>query len=294
MRSHTVRQRLDERQVLRQVIRGILSEDAGPGKSLSLVSELQAINSELVAAGIPAKVGIFFESGQEREYAFALQNEPMLSGLFERPMKLASAGIWGPAEVAYSVRHTFYRKIEDEGGNVNTQKAEVDAAMSTPKAQSAIARIPWGSISFSGAKQGRDGGDCSGAQIVRITTDTASGWGPLLYDLAMEYSSTRGGGLAPDRESVTGAARGVWSKYGSARGDVQKVQLDVPYKFARKQPDLWGDNLTATYDDDCGMDSAQKGMPEPGGWRDSPLSRAYRKPDGSTTAALQAAGLLWR
>jgi tetratricopeptide (TPR) repeat protein len=118
----------------------------------------------------------------------------------------------------------------------------------------------------------------------------------LLYDLAMEYATTsgRGGGLAPDRESVTGAARGVWSKYGSARGDVEKSQLDVPYKFAQREPEIWGDNLTPKYDDDCGMDSAQEGMPEPGGWRDSPLSRAYRKPDGSTTAALQAAGLLWR
>lgn len=280
--------------LLRQVIRGILSEDAGPGKSLSLVSKLQEINAELKAAGIPAKVGIFFSSGQERDYAFALQNEPMLSGLYARPFRLAAFGGWGPADVIAEVRQTFYRKLEDEGmaGAIE----EVDAAMSTPEAQAAIARIPWGSISFSGAKQGQDGGDCSGAQIVRLTTDTARGWGPLLYDLAMEYASTGRGGLAPDRESVSTAARGVWSKYDTVRAgvDVTKMQLDVPYKFARKDPEMWGDNLTATYDDDCGMDAAQAGMPEPGGWRDSPLSRAYRKPDGTTTAALKAAGLLWR
>jgi hypothetical protein len=276
--------------ILRQAIRGILKEEAGPGKSLSLVSKLQAINAELRAAGIPAKVGIFFESGQAREYAFALKNEPMLSGLYARPINLASFGGWGPADVVAAVKRTFHRKIEDEG----IADAAFDAAMSTPEAQAAMAQIPWGSISFSGAKQGQDGGDCSGAQIVRLTTDTARGWGPLLYDLAMEYASTGRGGLAPDRESVSTAARGVWSKYDTARGDVQKVQLDVPYKFAQREPEMWGDNLTATYDDDCGMDAAQAGMPEPGGWRDSPLSRSYRKPDGSTTAALKAAGLLWR
>lgn len=54
-----------------------------------------------------------------------------------------------------------------------------------------------------------------------------SGWGPLLYDLAMEYVSSDLGdlGITPDSSQVSGDAQNVWSFYFENRGDVEKEPL---------------------------------------------------------------------
>lgn len=53
------------------------------------------------------------------------------------------------------------------------------------------------------------------------------GWGPLLYDLAMEYVSYDIGdlGITPDSVTVSTEARGVWEHYFNRRGDVEKDPL---------------------------------------------------------------------
>jgi len=57
-------------------------------------------------------------------------------------------------------------------------------------------------------------------------TQAASGWGPFLYDIAMEYASERGRGLVADRtEPVSRAARRVWDYYFEARPDVTHTPL---------------------------------------------------------------------
>ena len=51
------------------------------------------------------------------------------------------------------------------------------------------------------------------------------GYGPLLYDIAMEMVYLLGGeGLMPDRTSVSGDAKAVWRKY-YERGDIYKAAL---------------------------------------------------------------------
>ena len=57
--------------------------------------------------------------------------------------------------------------------------------------------------------------------------DAASGWGPMLYEVAIEYASKNGKGLTSDRQLVSTAAKGVYDFYQSSRSDVQKVQMDV-------------------------------------------------------------------
>lgn len=50
-----------------------------------------------------------------------------------------------------------------------------------------------------------------------VSVDAPHGWGPLLYDVAMELSGAAG--LAPDRASISKAATQVWVKY-AERADV--------------------------------------------------------------------------
>lgn len=59
------------------------------------------------------------------------------------------------------------------------------------------------------------------------TADAASGWGPMLYEVAIEYASSHGKGLTSDRQLVSSAAKGVYDFYQSKRSDVEKVQMDI-------------------------------------------------------------------
>ena len=125
---------------------------------------------------------------------------------------------------------------------------------------------------------------CGGAWEVALST-ASQGWGPMLYDVAMEWATQNGGGLVSDRSAVSPAARGVWDYYLSNRGDVQSVQLD----------DL-RNTITPEEEDNCeqhastvGRSSA--GMPKVVDFQGSPLSKRYTKPP-TTMNALEAAGKL--
>lgn len=54
--------------------------------------------------------------------------------------------------------------------------------------------------------------------------DAKKGYGPLLYDVAMEYATMLGGGLMSDRSQVSKSAYGVWKRY-MARPDVEAHAL---------------------------------------------------------------------
>ena len=59
------------------------------------------------------------------------------------------------------------------------------------------------------------------------SADAASGWGPMLYEVAIEYASSHGKGLTSDRQLVSSAAKGVYDFYQNNRPFVQKVQMDI-------------------------------------------------------------------
>ena len=52
------------------------------------------------------------------------------------------------------------------------------------------------------------------------------GWGPFIYDIAMEWATLKGDGLTCDRESVSDQARSVWKHYFDKRQDVVKIDAD--------------------------------------------------------------------
>jgi len=87
---------------------------------------------------------------------------------------------------------------------------------------------------------------CGGAWMVTWAA-AEDGWGPLLYDVAIEWASWKAGGLIPDRRTVSKAARKVWKYYLSNRADVQSHQLDDE-----------NNTLTPQDDDNCNQDIATK------------------------------------
>ena len=120
--------------------------------------------------------------------------------------------------------------------------------------------------------------NCGGAFMVS-NSRAEQGWGPLLYDIAIELATEMGGGLMADRGSVSGEARAVWDYYLANRGDVTGIQLD----------DL-NNTLTPEEEDNCSQQVAisdEQGNRMSKNWKDSPLSKRWTKTP-TTLNALRA------
>lgn len=129
------------------------------------------------------------------------------------------------------------------------------------------------------AKHLSGGGACLGGWIV-VASIATTGFGPLLYELAVEWASQNGAGLTPDRTSVSTYAGRVWSKY-MTRPDIEKKQLD-----AIKADEV--PRLTRPVADDC---SQRKSIDAAGeNWMNSPFSKMYSKSSTEVLDALRAAG----
>ena len=123
-------------------------------------------------------------------------------------------------------------------------------------------------------------GNCGGAWMVGGAF-AESGWGPLLYDVAIEWATENAGGLISDRGSVSLEAQQVWNYYLNNRTDVKEHQLDT-----------LDNQLTPVDEDNCDQSIARStitGMYS--SWQDSALSKRYTKAP-TTTNALKAAGQL--
>jgi len=189
---------------------------------------------------------------------------------------------------------------DDDGVKIEYAIIETRPRLKKPVITSLADQIPeypvWGHIIIS---NDQENGPCLRETfdepwvIVTVESEAGAGWGPLLYDVAIEYASMNGGGLMSDRSTVSAAAVSVWDKY-AARGDVTGHQLDISH-----DPDLSNDfersvtQITPAYlDDDCVQTRAlEAGGAE--GWMKSPLSKLYRKSGTPAMDALSAAGLLW-
>ena len=133
--------------------------------------------------------------------------------------------------------------------------------------------LAYGSISIYDIQSDPDYGNCGGAMMVG-RSNAASGWGPLLYDVAIEWATQNAGGLIADRGSVSDEAQRVWSYYERNRDDVTAHQLD----------DL-NNTLTPEDEDNCDQDvgrSTVTGMYDT--WQDSQLSKRYTKPPTTMNA----------
>ena len=139
----------------------------------------------------------------------------------------------------------------------------------------------YGYVEFELMDPGRGFGPCLGAYMV-IGSLAAHGWGPMLYDVAMEVAGDRG--LMADRQSLSKDAFNVWQVYMS-RDDVQKKQMDDERN-----------TLTPDEEDNCEMDTAiqRSGLTTKdlfsSEWsdedtaellKDSPVMKVYTKGEGT-------------
>ena len=109
----------------------------------------------------------------------------------------------------------------------------------------------------------RGTGPCNNAYMI-TWVEASKGYGPLLYDLAMEYATRIGGGLTADRKTVQKDAIDVWDYYATNRvGDVSPIQLDA---------------FEAGTDKSCRMKAANADKGK-GNWKESSLSKAWTKED---------------
>ena len=136
-------------------------------------------------------------------------------------------------------------------------------------------------------------GPCLGGWIV-FGTMAEGGWGPLLYEVAVEWASQNGGGLTSDRGVVSSDAQAVWSKY-AARSGVGRKQMDIDHDLhgttiggedVEDYPQLTPD----IPEDDCDQSIA---VDDDGvRWHESPLSKMYFKGTPEVMTALKEAGRL--
>jgi hypothetical protein len=253
--------RLNER-LLRLTIRNLLRESDMSAKPLALVHRLIDINSDLAEAGSDFKVGLAIYPGLDSGHSISFSARGPDGGI-------------EPMDSELGRRDTF-KDLNDSNPNL-------------------LSRIPYGEI-VTRERDEEDDGPCAGARIVNYTNPTLKGWGPLLYDLALELSSQAASGLTPDRTTVSTHAHAVWDRYANSRGDVEASQLDrlapdfPPGERARRiASQLTPDDPS----DDCVQLSAVRDRGERG-WSDSVLSRVYRKEGSTVMSALESAGLLWR
>ena len=116
----------------------------------------------------------------------------------------------------------------------------------------------WGDVRFDSVEPWGD--PCEGSAVVSISR-AADGWGPLLYDIAIEVATMKSNGLTSDRHIVSQDAFDVWDFYLKNRTDVISHQLD----------DM-NNTLTPASEDNCSQRSAGDN------WRSSPLSKRYVRP----------------
>lgn len=131
----------------------------------------------------------------------------------------------------------------------------------------------------------RGRGSCGGAWKVNAV-ETDSGWGPMLYDIAMEYATLNGGGLFADRGSVSEPARKVWDYYLDARSDVTAHQLDdLKNTLTPEEEDNCNQRVSAWNSDAIDLEDIETD------WKTSALSKRYTK-EPTTINALRADGKL--
>ena len=125
---------------------------------------------------------------------------------------------------------------------------------------------PWGIVRIEPARGAAPFGDgpCDGAWVVSQSA-ASTGWGPLLYDVAIEWATENGNGLTADRGSVSNSAQAVWDYYLNKRGDVSDHQLD----------DM-DNTLTSIDADNCAHKHTVSG-PDASQLKKSPLSKRYTK-----------------
>ena len=149
----------------------------------------------------------------------------------------------------------------------------------------------YGSVDIMETREDEEG-PCFGGWTV-MGADAEKGWGPLLYEVAIEWASQNGGGLTSDRFSVSSDAQAVWDKYAKRGNNVDIQQMDTNHdpsasgaKVNTTVPQLTPDNKS----DDC--DQARVISKDGPDWHKNSTSKMYKKNKPEVMQALKSAGRL--
>lgn len=264
--------RTKDAQLLREAIREMLREAAGPEKSIELADKIIYMNTRMRELDIPFQIVIEISTSTNAGI-----------GAFKAQIMLRR-----------TVSSTPERLIRIEPGMTAISDWLKNVGKDTEESLSIAGGLPWGSIRTVSAWS--SAGNCLGSQVVQLTKDTRPGWGPLLYDIAMEAATESRGGLTADRLSVSPDAQGIWNAYDKSRPDVVKRQMDIdPAAMASSDKayrEIKPDQITPDDpSDDCSQVSAWEATD--GDWISSPLSRTYSKAP-TVIPKLETAGVIVR
>jgi len=222
--------------------------------------------------------------------------DPRIQKQIDNMMQFRNFGI--------TIKRTSSKTVEVRYGQLSGKWAK--HGMSVPGSKQ-----PTGVVTIEKVKPKVDG-ECLGGWVVSLSRAT-DGWGPLLYEVAIEWASQNGGGLMADRDTVSDDAAAVWSKYAARGGDIQVKQMDISHgkeksgikrygpeediflrgdtKPTKKRtisaddiPQLTPDNP----EDDCNQNQAIK-VGDVDGWMKTPHSKIYKKDTDEVIKALERA-----
>ena len=202
--------------------------------------------------------------------------DPRIQKILDRVLKTDGLGVAIGADPSFGIKFQYIRVWGEEEDEFDIIDGQIKSNT-----------YPEGAVEIYEAEEYNDGPCYEGYIIMATLVDR--GWGPLLYEVALEYASERGGGLTADRGIVSDMALSVWDKY-AKRGDVDIKQMDVWHDGAgNKASQKDYQQLTPEKPaDDCDQHKAIS-MAGPD-WSDTSVSKMYYKPSADVIQVLKAAG----
>ena len=223
-----------------------MSEASYPWQSNKHKSDLKKDFKELTTGGPQKKGGAPFNRKNDPDWESAPPGAVggLEEALLDEAMKTASDL---PEDVVVAVdlqempmKYKVYYAIKDNP-NVPLKVGDLD-------------RMEAGIGIYGVLEAHRSSGDPFKGSYKVATVKATDGFGPLLYDVALEIASQDGRGLKSDDNSVSDDAAAVWKHYHDHRDDVEKKEADPHI-------DDWYDSFAAGVTD---LDNLARHMAEAG------------------------------
>lgn len=181
----------------------------------------------------------------------------------------------------------YYAHIDEDGDLMRTQSYHSDIYPDYDQAKGSRGTktfnpgkrpYPMGYITVEKktSDEGTKLGKCANAWSIQMIR-AAKGWGPLLYDIAMEFLTKDFGGLMADRLTVSTSAAPVWDYYQNKRKDpsIKSYQMDdlagTLKKLSKSKDPSYKQYKSLKAGDKCYQDSLGPN------WVQSPRSKRWTK-----------------
>jgi hypothetical protein len=309
--------------LLKENIKNILTEEASQQKPVDLVEEMVKINEKMIKEikkildvdelNDSLKFGLYTSSDSNIAmvcFYLSIYKYERFSSYNNKKWVFFDGSTNVKSEV-FKLISSYLESFEPTNDISKNEEIRLNSYQLTDTITNSIHTLfPWGAIYFGDVKKNSNkNNNCLNALTIIETYITKQGWGPLLYDVAIEISSKVASGLTPDRSTVSIFAYNVWNNYFKNRPDVSKIQLDIDkeqyyLKYFNVEKPL--KQLTPNDEkDDCGMESALTHIEKEDSnfkfdpsvrekWIQSPLSKVYFKNNFKIIPLLYLHEMLYR